>query len=68
MYHRGRPTSREMMVEMCSGGYLFSKRDHYLLTRKNEKRGEKKGLNEKQAAAANANDRKREKKGREGVR
>lgn len=64
MYHRGRPTSREMTVEMCSGGYLFSKRDHYRLTRKNEREG-KKGLNEAQAAAANADDRKREKGGRE---
>lgn len=63
MYHRGRPTSREMTVEMCSGGYLFSQRDHYLLTRKNEREG-KKGLNEEQAAAANADDRKREKGGR----
>lgn len=68
MYHRGRPTSREMTVKMCSGGYLFSKKDHYLLTRERTREKEregKKGLNEEQAAAANADDRKREKGGRE---
>lgn len=66
MYHRGRPTSREMTVEMqCSSGCLFSKRNHYLLMRKNEweREGGKKGLNEAQAAAANADDRKKEKEG-----
>lgn len=41
MYHRGRPTSREMTVEMWrSGGCPFSKRDHYHLTRENGKEKE----------------------------